>query len=87
MAVPKELAASGAGFSFPLPEQVTNAVQGTEPFRAEMPNGGPLPGWLTFNPESKVFTATAVPDGALPVQVVVTHGSQRTKVVISQKAQ
>jgi len=38
-------------------------------------------------PESNTFVASAVPDGAFPIQVVVVIGSQRTVVVISERSE
>jgi hypothetical protein len=40
---------------------------------------------LKFNPETKAFVASVVPDGAFPMQVVVTVNGQSTTVVISER--
>lgn len=86
VSVPKEMATAGSGFSFPLPAQVTENSAGT-PVTVTTQAGEPLPRWLSFNPETKTFVASAVPDGALPMQVVVTVGGVRTTVVISERSE
>lgn len=87
VSVPKEMATAGSGFSFPLPAQVTESAGANAPVRVTTTAGDPLPGWLKFNPETKVFAASAVPDGAFPMQVVVTVAGTRTVVVISERSE
>ncbi|NVO06066.1 MAG: hypothetical protein HXX19_09135, partial [Rhodoferax sp.] len=79
---------SGNGISIPLPTQLASAATGSNAvISVTTVNGGVLPAWLKFNPETKTFVATAVPDGALPMQVMVTINGQRTTVVISNHAE
>lgn len=85
VSVPKEMATAGSGFSFPLPAQVTETTSANTPVQVTTTAGNPLPGWLKFNPETKAFVASAVPDGAFPMQVVVIVGGTRTTVVISER--
>ena len=82
VSVPKEMATAGSGFSFPLPAQVTDQDSSASTIQVATTGGEPLPDWLRFNPEAKAFVASAVPDGAFPIQVVVTVGGTRTTVVI-----
>jgi hypothetical protein len=79
------MATAGTGFSFPLPAQVTDQAAGNAAISVTTSTGQPLPGWLQFNPETKAFVASAVPDGAFPMQVVVIVGGTRTTVVISER--
>jgi hypothetical protein len=51
-----------------------------------LPDGAALPAWLKFDAQSLRFEASAVPDGAFPMQVVMTVGQQRVVVVISERA-
>lgn len=82
------MATAGSGFSFPLPAQVSNTAAGNNAtISVTTASGGALPAWLKFNPETKTFVASAVPDGAFPMQVVVTVNGQRTTVVISERAE
>ena len=86
VSVPKEMATAGSGFSFPLPAQVNSAATGNNAtISVTTASGGALPAWLKFNPETKAFVASVVPDGAFPMQVVVTVNGQSTTVVISER--
>ncbi|MDD5335968.1 MAG: MBG domain-containing protein, partial [Rhodoferax sp.] len=87
VAIPKEMASVGSGFTFPLPAQVFADASPNTPIQVSLLNGSPLPAWLRFVPETNSFVATAVPDGAFPIQVVVTVGTKRTTVVISERAE
>jgi hypothetical protein len=89
VSVPKEMATAGSGFSFPLPAQVaqTGAGSNNTVISVSTINGQPLPGWLKFNPETKSFVASAVPDGAFPMQVRVTVDGRSTTIVISERNQ
>jgi len=87
VSIPKETATTGTGFTFPLPNQVCADAQANDPVQVTMENGTPLPSWLRFAPETKCFVATAVPDGAFPIQVIVRVGSRSTTVVISERTE
>ena len=88
VSVPKDMAVAGTGFSFPLPAQITStSTGGTATISVSTVTGQALPSWLKFNPESKTFVASAVPDGALPINVVVTVNGRSTTIVISERAQ
>ena len=82
------MATAGSGFSFPLPAQVANSVAGgNSTISVTTASGQPLPAWLKFNPETKTFVASAVPDGSFPMQVVVTVNGVRSTIVISERNQ
>ena len=88
VSLPKGTATAGAGFSFELPETVRSvAQQAAQAPEASLPNGAPLPTWLKFDAQRLRFDATAVPDGAFPLQVVMTVGQQRVLVVISERTE
>ncbi len=86
VSVPKEMATVGSGFSFPLPTQIAESASNTT-IQVTTISGQELPVWLKFDPETKTFTASAVPDGAFPMQVVVTIGGNRSTIVISERAE
>jgi len=86
VSVPKEVATSGTGFAFGLPDQVVG-TQANAPVTVTTASGQPLPGWLKYVPETKSLSASAVPDGAFPMQVIVTVGGKRSTIVISEKDQ
>ena len=86
VSVPKDMATAGSGFSFPLPEQITvNAAANN--IGVTLVNGKALPTWLKFVPATKTFVAIAVPDGAFPVQLLVTAGGKVSTIVISARAE
>jgi hypothetical protein len=87
VSLPKGTAVIGAGFSFELPDTVKATVQqSNQQAQASLPDGAALPAWLKFDAQSLRFEASAVPDGAFPMQVVMTVGQQRVVVVISERA-
>jgi hypothetical protein len=88
VSLPKGMSTAGTGFSFELPESIRMAAQQAPPdtrVQASLPDGSVLPSWLKFDPERQRFDASAVPDGAFPMQVVVSVGSQRVVVVVSER--
>ena len=85
VSLPKEMAVAGAGFSFPLPAQAMESASQNESVRVTLQNGNALPAWLKFNPESKTFTASGVPDGAFPIQLLLHVGTTNTTIVISER--
>jgi hypothetical protein len=89
--LPKDMATSGTGFSFALPAQATggDVAQNvaSDAIKVTLVNGAKLPSWIKFDPEAKLFTASSVPDGAFPLQVMVTTGALSTTVVISERDQ
>jgi len=85
VSLPKGTSTVGAGFSFDLPESVRTAVAASSDIRANLPSGSELPAWLKFDVKTLRFDASAVPDGAFPLQVALTFGGQRTLVVISER--
>ncbi|CAN1553334.1 Filamentous haemagglutinin, N-terminal [Burkholderiaceae bacterium] len=86
VSLPKGTSTVGAGFSFDLPESVRTAAAESSDIRANLPSGSALPEWLKFDVKTLRFDASAVPDGAFPLQVALTFGGQRTLVVISERA-
>ncbi len=85
VSLPKGTATAGVGFSFELPESVRALVQDGDTARVSLPSGAALQPWLRFDANTLRFDATAVPDGAFPLQVVVSVGGQRVLVVISER--
>ena len=81
--VPKSLSSSGSSLLFTLPAQVSQTA-GNAPVIATLANGVTLPSWISFDPVTLTFTAANVPDGALPLQVTVTAGSQTFTVMITE---
>jgi hypothetical protein len=82
--VPEEIVASAKGFSFPLPAALLEAASGQE-VEVSRANGKRLPPWLRYVPGSRTFMASAVPAGALPIEVLVRIGTQRWTVQIAER--
>jgi autotransporter-associated beta strand protein len=87
VSLPKGSATSGTGFSFELPSNIRELVQTPDNVQATLPNGGSLPAWLKFDAQAMRFEASAVPDGAFPMQVAIQLGKQRVLVVISERTE
>ena len=88
VSVPKEMATSGSGFTFPLPAQIVEtATTNAAEIKVTTVNGDALPSWLRYSAETKSFSATAVPDGAFPIEIIVTVNGQSTTIVISERAE
>ena len=87
VSLPRGLATSGAGFGFSLPDSVRALASEGSTAQASLPNGAPLPVWLKFDAATMRFEASAVPDGAFPIQVQVALGAQRVLVVISERTE
>ena len=87
VSLPKGTSTVGAGFSFDLPESVRTAAAESSEIRTNLPNGAALPAWLKFDAKTLRFEATAVPDGAFPLQVALAFGGQLALVVISERAE
>jgi hypothetical protein len=87
VSLPKTTIASGVGFTFALPTSVTESIPLQTTVRATMPNGGPLPSWLAFDAKTMAFTTLAIPDGALPMRVLVAAGARQVMVTISERGE
>ncbi len=77
----------GTGFSFVLPESIRSSKPEGQPVQVALADGRPLPSWLRFVPAEMRFVANAVPDSALPIQVVLMLGGQRIVVVVSERTE
>jgi hypothetical protein len=84
VSVPEEIVWSGKGFGFALPTSLVGAATAGD-VQVTLMNGGPLPSWLRYLPGSKTFTATSVPKGGLPIQVLVRIGAKNWTVLISKR--
>jgi hypothetical protein len=88
VSVPKEMVTAGSSFSFSFPAQLAAAaVDSADAIRVTTLGGAALPAWLRFNPESKIFTASTVPEGSFPIYVTVTIGRNVSNIVISLRTE
>jgi len=83
--VPKGSSSSGSGMVISLPEETTTLSSATqETVKVSLVNGAALPSWIKYAPAEKGLVLGAVPEGGLPVQVMLMVGNQRTIVQISE---
>jgi hypothetical protein len=84
VSVPEEVVSSGKPFSFALPSGATDGATKAK-VRVTLVNGKRLPTWLKYIPVTHTFVATAMPGGALPLDVLVTVGARKTVVTIIER--
>jgi hypothetical protein len=84
VSIPIELAFAPAGFRFVLPQGLLD-VAGDAAVIARTAAGDPLPTWLRYIPELGAFVASAVPEGGLPIDLLITAGGRGIVVTVSIK--
>jgi hypothetical protein len=84
VSVPEAVVSSGETFSFVLPSTITDGAAKAK-VRVTLVNGKRLPNWLKYIPATCTFVATAMPGGALPLDVLATLGSKKTVVSIVER--
>jgi hypothetical protein len=83
--VPKALAGSNGTFTFLLPEKVrTDLSSSSGAEKVTLLGGSSLPDCLQYDSQDQTFKFTKIPDGTLPLTVVITSGSQSWNVVIKE---
>ncbi len=83
--MPEEFVRSSSSFIFPLPENVLSQLSGSiGSENVFLIDGSPLPGWIKYDIQNKVFRATDVPPDAIPLTVLVKQGDLSWEVVILQ---
>lgn len=77
---------TAGGFSFTLPKELTDLATSirSQPV-ATLVNGDPLPPWLRFESASSMFVAQNVPNGGLPIQVIIKIGNTRTILLVTER--
>ncbi len=83
--VSQDIVDSGQGFSFALPAELRAAAASNSVQVAW--RGKRLPDWLRYEAASRSFTVTALPRGALPMELSIRIGAQRWTVTIAQRRQ
>jgi hypothetical protein len=82
--VAKSKSAGGAGFSFDLPDSVKSLAGPDTAIQITMSDGKPLPFWLKFDPLAMRLEASALPNNALPMQLLADVAGQRVPMEISE---
>ena len=87
VSLPKGASTVGTGFSFEMPESVKGMAGADAKILITQTDGSPLPAWLKFDQLAMRFESTAVPDSALPMQLVVALAGRLVTVVISERTE
>ena len=87
VSLPKGASTVGTGFSFEMPASVKGMAGADAEILISQADGSPLPAWLKFDQLAMRFESTAVPDSALPMQLVVALAGRRVTVVISERTE
>lgn len=74
------------GFSFPLPTKIAEAILDQSTLQITTLQGEPLPSWLRYDVDTKIFAVSAVPNGILPMQVLITIDQQPSSIMIYERA-
>jgi hypothetical protein len=83
--VPKGTAGTSAGFSITIPSQVITASNASnQEIKISLVNNAPAPSWIKFSPETKSFSASAMPAKSLPIKLVLKVGNYRTVIELSE---
>ncbi len=81
--LPDSLSQPGAFFTFELPKKIASEIaENKYAVTVTLADGKPLPAWLRYNPATKTFTAMNVPEGYLPVEILINFGGQSWKLEI-----
>jgi hypothetical protein len=81
--VPRNVIASGRGFSFALPKELRTAAAGGT---VQVTTGGErLPSWLRYDEPTRTFSASVIPAGALPMQLQIRIGARRWTMTIAPR--
>ena len=86
VSLPKDTVAMREGFSFPLPTKIAEKISDQSTLQITTLERAPLPSWLHYDVDTKIFTVDAVPNGVLPMQVLITIDQQQTSIVIYERA-
>jgi filamentous hemagglutinin family protein len=87
VSLPKGASTVGTGFSFEMPESVKGMAGADAEILITQTDGSPLPAWLKFDQLAMRFESTAVPDSALPMQLLVALAGRSVTVVISERTE
>ena len=77
------MVASGVGFGFGLPLEI-NEIFSNTPIEANQLSGDALSGWIEFDAEGSSFKIGTVPQGGLPIQLVLSNATTSSMIIISE---
>jgi hypothetical protein len=79
--LPKSAVGAPTKLTIGLPDQIASQISNAASVSATMFDGSPLPSWLLFDLDNQLITATSVPEGVLPIRVLVTIGEDSWVIV------
>ena len=85
VSLPKGTVTNRVGFSFPLHTKIAETISDQSTLQITTLQGTPLPSWLRYDVDTKIFTVSAVPIGVLPMQILITIDKQQTVLVIFER--
>jgi hypothetical protein len=84
--ISESLAQPGSFFTFTLPAIIADQIDDYGySVKLKLADGSPLPAWLQYDNASKTFTAVNVPEGYLPVTILLDFGGQIWKIELKQQ--
>jgi hypothetical protein len=84
--ISESLAQPGSFFTFTLPAIIADQIEEYDyKVKLTLADGSSLPAWLQYDNDSKTFTAVNVPEGYLPVTIVLDFGGQNWKIELKQQ--
>jgi len=81
--IPQSVLSLGTMFTIPLPEDVQAAMGAGGPDSITLDGGDPLPPWLKYDIEEKVFKVNGATSESLPVKVILKSGDRSWTVEIT----
>ena len=81
--VPAGSITNSTGLVIQLPAEVVSSVDTTTSMT--LPNGQQLPNWIRFSRDENALVLGAVPEGGLPIQLVLRTANQRVVFQISEE--
>ena len=70
------------GFEFALPPALVASLPADAPVTVTLRDGSPLPAWLKVSDDGRRYAAENVPEGALPLELMISAGDQQLSVVL-----
>ena len=86
VSLPRDTVAKREGFSFLLPTKIAETISDQSTVQVTTLQGAPLPAWVRYEANTKTFDVSAVPDGVLPMRVLITIDQQQTELTIYERA-
>jgi hypothetical protein len=83
--IPRRMIDEGRSLNFPLPQSVADNLVPLVPLRITNVYGQDMPAWLRYDRNARHFVATRVPQGALPLQLILESGGKRWLIQVTQR--